>query len=84
MGLASFHVFKKTHEQKYLKFAERIAEFALSLQNSNKNDANCGGICLGPTGDPNFPTDQHLGYSENMPTFDRVYATEIQIDAHAL
>jgi len=84
MGIASFHLYKATGETKYLDLAKRLADFAISLQNTDKNNPNFGGIRLGPLGGPNVASDQHLGYDQNQPSFYEVFATEHSIDAYAL
>jgi len=84
MGIASFHLYKATGELKYLKLAQRLADFAISLQNNNKKDFNFGGIRLGPLGGPNVASDQYINYDINQPAFYNVYATEHNIDAYAL
>jgi len=84
MGIAGLNLYLNTGDQKYLEFAEKIADFALSLQNTDKQGGNFGGIALGPKGDPAYPADQYLGYDLEKPEFSRVYATEITIDSYAL
>jgi hypothetical protein len=84
MGIAGFHLYKATSEKKYLVFAERIADFAISLQNRDEKDINFGGIRLGPLGGQNVASDQHLGYDVHQPSFFEVFATEHSIDAYAL
>jgi hypothetical protein len=84
MGIASFHFYKATGETRYLDFAKKLADLAISLQNTTKNDSNFGGIRLGPQGGPNVASDQHLGYDKNQPSFYDVFATELSIDAYTL
>lgn len=84
MGIASLHLYKATGETKYLDLTKRLVDFAILLQNTDKNDPNFGGIRLGPPGGPNVASDQHLGYDQNQPSFYEVFATEHSIDAYAL
>jgi len=84
IGIASFHLYKKIQKEKYLKFSEKIADFAISLQNKDKEDFNFGGIRLGPKGEGRVACDQHLDWDINQPSFWQVYATEHNIDAYAL
>jgi len=84
MGMASFHLYKKTGEIKYFELAKKLADFAVSLQNTDEKDPNFGGIRLGPMGDKIYPADQHLGFDESQPSFFNVFATEHNIDAYAL
>ena len=84
IGIASFHLYKASDELKYLNFAERIADFAISIQNSDKSSRNYGGIPLGPQGDPTYKGDQHIGYNFELASFTDIYATEINIDGYAL
>jgi hypothetical protein len=84
MGIASFYLYKSTGEIKYLNLAKRLANFALSLQNTDKKDLNFGGIRLGPTGGSNVASDQHFGYDQNQPSFYEIFATEHSIDGYAL
>jgi len=84
MGIASFHLYKTTGETKYLDLAKKLAYFAISLQNTTKNDPNFGGIRLGPLGGPNVASDQHIGHDKDQPSFYEVFATEHSIDAYAL
>ena len=84
MGMASFHLYKKTGEIRYLELARKLADFAVSLQNTVEKDPNFGGIRLGPQGEKIYPSDQHLGYDESQPSFFDVFATEHSIDAYAL
>lgn len=84
MGMASFHLYKATGENKYLELAKKLADFAIAIQNNNEKDANFGGIRLGPQGQGNAANDQHLGYDHNQPSFYEVFATEHTIDAYAL
>ncbi len=83
LGIAAMHVYLGTGEEKYLDFAQKIADLILSLQNKDKTSENYGGIALGPKGDPQYPGDQHLGYNPKMKAFHEIYATEISIDAYA-
>ena len=84
MGMASFHLYRATGENKYLELAKKLADLAISLQNNDEKDSNFGGIRLGPLGGPNVASDQHLGYDVNQPSFYEVFATEHNIDAYAL
>lgn len=84
MGLASFHLYKATGEDKYLGLAKKLADLAISLQNNDEEDLNFGAIRLGPLGGPNVATDQHIGYSLKQPSFYEIFATEHSIDAYAL
>lgn len=84
MGIASFHLYKATGENKYLDLAKKLADFAISLQNTDKEDSNFGGIRLGPLGGPNVAGDQHLSYDVRQSSFYEVFATEHNIDAYAL
>ena len=84
MGIASFHLYKAGKELKYLNFAKRIADFAISIQNIEKSDRNYGGIPLGPQGDPAYKGDQHIGHNHELASFTEIYATEINIDGYAL
>jgi hypothetical protein len=84
LGLAAYHVFRYTHEKKYLTFAARIADFALGLQDVGHSSRTYGGIRMGPPGDPAYHADQHFDYDSQMPGFDQVFSTEATIDAFAL
>jgi hypothetical protein len=84
LGLAAYHVFKTTHEKQYLKFAARIADFALGLQDADGTSLTCGGIRMGPPGDPANDKDQHFDYDAHMPGYEKVFSTEATIDAFAL
>ena len=84
MGIASFHLYKATKELKYLDFAQRIANFGMSIQNIDHSSRNYGGIPLGPQGDPAYKGDQHIAYNHELPSFTEIYATEINIDGYAL
>ena len=84
LGLASYHLFKSTHEKKYLTFAASIADFALGLQDGRRFSRTYGGIAIGPAGDPARDTDQHFDYDSRMPGFEQVFSTEATIDAFAL
>ena len=84
MGIAGFHLYRVTGESKYLNFAKKLADFAISLQNNDESDFNFGGIRLGPLGSPNVSGDQHLGYDADQPAFYEIFATEHNIDAYAL
>ncbi|RKY45196.1 MAG: hypothetical protein DRP81_04455, partial [Candidatus Omnitrophota bacterium] len=84
IGIASFHLYKKTKKAKYLMFAKKIADFAIFLQNKDEKNFNFGGIRLGPKGEGRIACDQHLGWDVNQPSFWEVYATEHNIDAYAL
>lgn len=84
MGIAGFHLYKVTKEVKYLSLAKKLADFAISLQNNNKDELSFGGIRLGPLGGPNVASDQHLYNDINQPAFYEIFATEHSIDAYAL
>ena len=84
MGIAGFDLYLKTGDKKYLEFAEKIADFALSLQDTDKQSGNFGGVAVGPKGDAAYPADQYIGYDIEKPEFYQVYATEVTIDAYAL
>lgn len=84
LGLASFHLFKSTHEKKYLTFAARIADFALDLQDGRRTSRTYGGITIGPEGNPADDKDQHFDYDPQMPGFEEVFSTEATIDSFAL
>ena len=84
MGIASFHLYKATKDIKYLTLTKKLADFAISLQNNNKDDLSFGGIRLGPLGGPNVASDQHLYNDINQPAFYEIFATEHSIDAYAL
>lgn len=84
LGLASFHLYSRTGEEKYLDLSKKIVKLCLSLQNINKNDPNFGGISLGPKGDPQFKGDQYLSYNLSMPQYKDIYSTEVNIDAYTL
>jgi len=84
LGIAAGHLYFHTNDERYLKFAERIAELPLSLQNQDRNSPNFGGVTLGPPGGPNVAGDQHIGYDSRLPAFSEIYATEISIDAYVL
>jgi len=53
MGIAGVHLYKTAQGKRYLKFSKRIANFALSLQNKDKDSVNYGCIRLGPKGEGN-------------------------------
>jgi hypothetical protein len=84
LGIAAFHLYKATDENKYLGLSRRISDFAVSLQNRDKDDFNFGAVRLGPKGGGNVAGDQHLGYDETQPAFYDIFATEVSIDAYAL
>jgi len=84
MGLASYHLFKSTHDKKYLAFAARIADFAMGLQDHRRTSRTYGGITIGPKGDPSNNKDQHFDYDAGMPGFEQVFSTEATVDAFAL
>lgn len=84
MGIAGFHLYKNTKEQRYLELAEKLAVFAIALQDNDEKDYNFGGIRLGPQGGPNVASDQHIDYDLNKPSFYDVFSTEHNIDAYAL
>lgn len=84
IGIASFHMYLATKDPEYLIFAQRQADFALSIQNSNPVSVNYGGIPLGPRGVPYNPKDQHILWEENAPEFVDIYSTEANISAWAL
>lgn len=84
MAIAGFHLYKETKQNRYLDFAKKITNLAISLQNKNAEDSNYGGVSLGPKGNPAYSGDQYLNYDTNMPQFCEIYATEINIDAYAL
>jgi hypothetical protein len=83
LGIASFHLYKTSKELKYLDFAKTIADFGISLQNLDPSSPNYGGLSLGPKGDPAYPSDQHIAYNPELPSFTEIYATEINIDGYA-
>lgn len=84
LGIAGIHLYRNVKDRKYLSLAETMAAVALSLQNTDINDPNFGGVALGPKGDPAYPQDQVIGYDIEKPAFDQIYATEVTIDAYAL
>lgn len=84
LGLASYHLFKSTNNQKYLTFATQIADFALGLQDRDYTSRTYGGIKFGPAGDTAFDGDQHFGYDPHLPGFEQIFATEVSIDAFTL
>jgi hypothetical protein len=84
MGIAGLHLYKKTKELKYFRFAKKIAGFAIALQDKNSSSKNFGGIALGPVGDSAYKGDQHIAYDPKLPAFSEIYSTEINIDAYSL
>ena len=84
IAIASFHLYKATSKKEYLEFAEKIADFIVTLQNKNKKDLNYGGIPLGPESDGMVAGDQHINYDAEEPSFSEVFATEHNIDSYAL
>jgi len=84
LAIAAARLYVHTNNQRYLEFAERIAALLLSLQNQDEGEANFGGVVLGPSGDPAFSGDQHIAYNKNLPAFNEIYSTEINIDAYVL
>jgi hypothetical protein len=84
LGLASYHLFKLTNDEKYLTFATQIAAFALGLQDRDHTSPTYGGIKLGPPGETAFDGDQHFGYDSHLPGFEQIFSTEVSIDAFSL
>ena len=84
LGIASFHLYKKTQNKKYLDLSSQIADWTIDLQNQNSGDMNYGGIRLGPKGDPQHPDDQRLGHDINKLSFYDIYSTEVNIDSYTL
>ena len=84
MGIAGFHLYRKTGKAAYLELAKKIAESAINLQNKTQGHPNLGGIPLGPAGEPNIATDQHFAYDPEKPSYHDVYPTEACLDAVAL
>lgn len=84
IGIASIQLYFKTGESRYLEFAKGIADFVISLQNNNKNDSNFGAIPVGPAGGDSVAGDQHFDYDIHKPSFNQIYATEINLDAYSL
>ncbi|TRO80289.1 hypothetical protein [Trichloromonas acetexigens] len=84
LGLAAGHLYRRTGEQAYLHLARKIADAALALQEKRRENANYGGIAMGPPGDPANPKDQHFNYDPALPRYADSYATEINLDAYAL
>lgn len=84
LGLAAGHLYRRTGEEAYLQLACRIADAALVLQEKRRENANYGGIAMGPPGDPANPKDQHFNYDPALPRYAESYATEINLDAYAL
>ncbi len=84
MAIAGYHLYKSSGDEKYFELSLRIADFILSLQNTEEGDINFGGIVLGPEGDSRFSGDQHIGYEPSLPGFHEIYATEHNIGAYAL
>lgn len=84
IGIASFHLYKKTHEKQYLALSEKIADFSIGLQNQDKNAANFGGIRLGPLGNSNIDKYQYINHNLNNRSLYDIYATETNIDAYTL
>src|SRR3989344_8983155 len=68
IAIASFHLYKATSKKEYLEFAEKIADFIVTLQNKNKKDLNYGGIPLGPESDGMVAGDQHINYDAEEPS----------------
>ncbi len=81
---ASLRCYQKTGEDRYLVLSRRIMDLMLRLQQQRPDHPNSGGVALGPAGDPQYPTDQHIGYDPGMPHFKDIYATEINIDAYTM
>jgi hypothetical protein len=84
LGLASYHLFKSTHEKKYLTFSSSIADFAVELQDRRRTSPTYGGVTMGPPGDPSYEADQHFDYDSQMPRFEQVFSTEATVDCFAL
>jgi hypothetical protein len=84
LGLASYHLYKATHEKQYLTFAAHIADFTLALQDDNPAGRTYGGVRTGPPGDPANDKDQHFDYDSHLPGLEEVFSTEATIDAFAL
>jgi hypothetical protein len=84
LGLASYHLYKSTNDEKYLTFALQIADFALGLQDRDATRLTYGGIKLGPPGDTAINADQHFGYDSDLPGLEQIFSTEICIDGFAL
>lgn len=84
LGLAAGHLYRRTGEEAYLQLARRIADAALALREKRRENANYGGIAMGPPGDPANPKDQHFNYDPALPRYADSYATEINLDAYAL
>ena len=84
LGLAAGHLYRRTGEETYLQLARKIADAALALQEKRRENANYGGIAMGPPGDSANPKDQHFNYEPALPRYADSYATEINLDAYAL
>ena len=84
LGLAAYHLFRATGDEKYLSFAARIGDFALGVQDRAVGTPTYGGIKLGPPGRAGDARDQHFGYDPGAPGFEQVISTEATIDALAL
>ena len=84
LGLAAYHLFEATGDDRHRTFAIRIGDFALGLQDSDDRRETFGGMRLGPKGDPTAVGDQHFGYDPHSAGFEQVFSTEATIDAFAL
>ncbi len=84
LGLAAGHLYRQTGQRPALELAQKIADFAINLQEQRQESPNFGGVSMGPVGDPANPKDQHFDYDLAQPVYAQTYATEINLDAYAL
>ena len=84
LGIAAFHLYKATDDEKYLKFAKKQADFGIAMQENNLNPKTYGAVPLGPKGVEYNLKDQHILWEENNPKFVDIYSTEMNIDFWAL
>lgn len=84
LGIAAFHGYLATGENRYLEFAKRQARFALAMQDQNPMSSTYGGVPLGPKGVPYNLKDQHILWDETKPEFVDIYSTEGNLDVWAL
>lgn len=80
LGIASIHIYRATHEKKYLRFARKRWELIKDLQNENPGDPNCGGVRMGPMGNPKNSHEQKMDFKSQNPSFYELYSGEHAAD----